>query len=146
MTSTTPLLRAALVGTALVALLAGCSSNDDAEPTPTPTTTATAEADAGQPDNECVGGIAYLQFTETVTELSLPEGCNTVIVLGDNGTATVGPVSDLGLMGNGNDITVEGVKRIDFTGNDNTVTHGGDAPEILGDETNSGTGNTLTAG
>lgn len=146
MTSTTNLLRSAFVGTALVALLAGCTSDGDAAPTASPTTTATAQAEVGQPDNECVDDIAYLQFTETDTELSLPEGCNTVIVLGDGGTATVGPVGDLALMGNGNSITVESVERIDFTGNDNMVTHGGDAPEILGDETNSGTGNTATAG
>ncbi|MET4053252.1 hypothetical protein ABID81_002628 [Frigoribacterium sp. PvP054] len=136
--TTKPLLATALAGLALLGALTGCTSTPDtADPLPTPT---------GQPDNECVDGIAYLQFTETDTDLSLPEGCSTVIVLGDGGTATLGPVDDLSVMGDGNTVTLDSVHRIDPTGNDNTITYGGDAPEILGDDTTNGTGNTITAG
>ena len=133
-------LATALAGLALLAALTGCTT---AAPENTETATATP---TGQPDNECIDGVAYLQFTDTDTELALPDGCETVIVLGDSGTATIGAVTDLAVMGNGNTITVDSVHRVDPSGNDNTITYTGDAPEVLGDETTNGTGNTITAG
>jgi hypothetical protein len=138
-----PLTTALATAAGLLLALTACTSTDGSTDEPTSTTpTPTA---VGQPDNECVEGIAYLQFTEETTELSMPDGCGTVIVLGDGGTADIGPVDDLGVMGDGNTVDVDSVGRLDLTGDDNTITHGGAAPEILGDETDTGTGNTVTA-
>jgi hypothetical protein len=133
-------LATALAGLALLAALTGCTT---AAPENTETATATP---TGQPDNECVDGVAYLQFTETDKDLSLPDGCASVVVLGDGGTASVGPVDDLTVMGNGNTITADTIHRVAPAGNDNTITYTGDAPETLGDDTTNGTGNTITAG
>jgi len=139
-------LPAALATTAgLLLALTACTTADTGDaPSGAATPAETIPAAAGEPD-ECVDGIAYLAFTEETTELSLPDGCSTVLVLGDGGTAEIGPVDDLSVMGNGATITVESVGRLELTGNDNTVTHGGDAPEMLGDEETTGTGNTVTA-
>ena len=133
-------LTAGLVGLALVTALTGCTTGSDGpdgatDPgTPSPTAT-------GQPDNVCVDGVAYLQFTDDVTELDLPDGCGSVIVLGDGGTATIGPADDLTVMGDGNTVTADTLQRVDAAGNDNVITYTGDAPEDLSE----GQGNTLSA-
>ncbi|WP_235491226.1 DUF3060 domain-containing protein, partial [Frigoribacterium sp. Leaf164] len=134
---------AAAVLLAVTACTTTTVSTDD--PSGAATTAESSPTAEGQPDNECVDGIAYMQFTDETTELSLPDGCGTVFVLGDGGTADLGPVGDLGVMGNGSTIRVESVGRLDLTGNDNTIEHGGDAPEILGEEAENGTGNSVVA-
>jgi len=135
-TSSLPL---AVAGAAVTLALAltGCTSDGDtstrsASGTPTPTATA-------QPDNVCVDDVAYLQFTDETTELELPDGCSSVVVLGDGGTATLGAVGDLTVMGSGNTLDADSITRIDAVGDDNAVTYGGDAPEDLSE----GSGNTL---
>lgn len=131
-------LAAGLSGLALVAALTGCTTGSDdttsASGSPTPTAT-------GQPDNVCVDDVAYLQFHDDVTELDLPDGCRSVVVLGDGGTATIGPSDDLTVMGDGNTVNAETLRRVDASGDDNVITYTGDEPEDLSD----GQGNTLKA-
>ncbi|GAB2977364.1 DUF3060 domain-containing protein [Frigoribacterium salinisoli] len=131
-------LAAGLSGLALVAALTGCTtgSHDTTSASGSPTPTAT-----GQPDNVCVDDVAYLQFRDDVTELDLPDGCRSVVVLGDGGTATIGPSDDLTVMGDGNTVNAETLRRVDASGNDNVITYTGDEPEDLSD----GQGNTLKA-
>jgi hypothetical protein len=132
----TPLLPLTLAGVLGLAL-AGCTSSDAdrVEPSPTPTTT-----QAAAPDDQCVDGVAFMDLTDG-GEKELADGCETVVVIGEGGTLTLGPVTTLSLMGNGTTIEADTVTRVELGGNDNTVTHTGDAPEQVGD----GTGNTVTA-
>lgn len=129
-----PLTLAAALGLALV----GCTSPDAdrAEPTPDPTPSTQVAA----PDDECVDGVAFMDLTDGVDK-ELPDGCETVVVIGEGGSLTLGPVTTLSLMGNGTTVEADTVTRVELGGDDNVVTHTGDAPEQVGD----GTGNTVTA-
>lgn len=124
------------VTAALGLALTGCTSSVDPDETPTSTPTTQAAA----PDDQCVDGVAFMDLTDG-GEKELADGCETVVVIGEGGTLSLGPVTTLSLMGNGTTVEADTVTRVELGGNDNTVTHTGAAPEQVGD----GTGNTVTA-
>ncbi|MDY0947163.1 hypothetical protein SOM11_14295 [Frigoribacterium sp. CFBP9039] len=119
-------------GIAFAALaLTGCTSGtteaDEATPTPAFSETASA-TDFPKPTGECIDGIAT--FVDNDTEYELPDGCETVDIIGSGNTITLGPVTNLILESDGNTVDVESVETINNLSFGNTVTHGGDAPEV----------------
>ena len=119
-------------GIAFAALaLTGCTSGtteaDEATPTPASSET-TAATDFPKPTGECIDGIAT--FVDNDTEYELPDGCETVDIIGSGNTITLGPVTNLILESDGNTVDVESVETINNLSFGNTVTHGGDAPEV----------------
>lgn len=119
-------------GIAFAALaLTGCTSGtteaDEATPTPASSETAAA-TDFPKPTGECIDGIAT--FVDNDTEYELPDGCETVDIIGAGNTITLGPVTNLILESDGNTVDVESVETINNLSFGNTVTHGGDAPEV----------------
>ena len=119
-------------GIAFAALaLTGCTSGtteaDEATPTPASSETASA-TDFPKPTGECIDGIAT--FVDNDTEYELPDGCETVDIIGSGNTITLGPVTNLILESDGNTVDVESVETINNLSFGNTVTHGGDAPEV----------------
>lgn len=136
----TPIIAAAAAAIALTAL-AGCTNVDKAtgSKTPTPSSSATSKAtkanDPHRHDDKCVDGIAYIDV-DTAKEKTLKGDCETVWVTGDKGTVHLDAVKDLGILGTGNTIDVKGITRLDAEGNDNTITHGGKAPQSVGDGEN----------
>lgn len=115
-------------GIALVALaLTGCTSDeaDTSTTTPTPTSSAT---EIEKPTGECIDGIAT--FVDNDTEYELPDGCETVDIIGSGNTITLGEVGHLILESNDNTIDVDAVEEVTNLSFGNTVSHGGDAPEV----------------
>jgi len=120
-------------GIAFAALaLTGCTSGtteaDEATPTPASSESAAAATDFPKPTGECIDGIAT--FVDNDTEFSLPDGCETVDIIGAGNTITLGPVTNLIVESDGNTIDVDSVETISNLSFGNTVTHGGDAPEV----------------
>lgn len=140
---TTSLLTTLALTGALTAALAGCTSGGDASPSPSPTDTPAAAADAGQPDDVCTDGIAFITFTdgEGMTK-ALPNGCDTIVVNGDGGTLTAGPAKVVFVTGSDNTIDVDALAQADLDGDRNAVTHGGGGEPVLNTD---GTDNTVTA-
>lgn len=116
-----------LTGIALLAALTGCTTaSDDAKPTTTPEASAEASAESADAPvtGDCVDGQALITAADVVDgAAALPDGCETVFVLTEGASIDLGPTT-----------------KLVFEGTGNTVTHDGDAPEIVG-----GDGNTVTA-
>lgn len=114
-----------LTGIALLAALTGCTTaSDDAKPTTSPEASASGESADAPVTGECVDGQALITAADVVDgAAALPDGCETVFVLTENATIDLGPTT-----------------KLVFEGTGNTVTHDGDAPEVVG-----GDGNTVTA-
>jgi len=148
---TTPALRTTLatlaISAGLVAALAGCTAGSTtAGSTKAPTASATTDAKLPTPAapvvNKCVNGNAVLTPTEKKPTITLAEACDTVSIVGVKGQITLGAVKHLVFEGEGNTVTVESVTKVDFGGNDNTLTHSGAAPQVA---TGTTVGNTVTA-
>jgi hypothetical protein len=126
------------VGIALAALaLTGCTSGttEAEKATPTPASSESASASPSdsasefpKPTGECIDGVAT--FVDNDTEFELPDGCETVDIIGAGNTITLGPVTNLIVESNDNAIDVDSVETINNLSFGNTVTHGGDAPEV----------------
>ncbi|GAA0965152.1 DUF3060 domain-containing protein [Frigoribacterium faeni] len=119
-------------GLALAALaLTGCTSSeaDTSKPTPTPASSESASAtDFPKPTGECIDGVAT--FVDNDTEFALPDGCETVDIIGSGNTITLGDVTHLILESNDNTIDVDSVESVTNLSFGNTVRHGGDAPDV----------------
>jgi len=122
--------------------LVGCTSADDefdgrhdgdgtprAEASPEPFVT-----------GECLDGAAALVVDAEHPEVTFDEACETVSVIGTDGTVTLGAVGHLVVEGRGLTITAETVTAVDFAGDDNVLSHGGAAPTVTENGT---TGNTV---
>lgn len=129
-----------VLGAALVATLAGCSSSSNDATSKTPAPTVTAEAPVV---NKCVDGNAVVTPTKDKPEITLTGACDTVSVVGTSGKVILGSVKHLVFEGTENSVTVDAVEKVDFGGNDNKVVHKGAAPTVNDKGT---TGNTVTAG
>lgn len=135
---------AAAIALALISAgtLAGCSSADDsAQPSKTPQSSATAKPDATVYD-ECVDGSATILTTNTEKgkQFELGDCANVSIVgLGTKGSSfELGAVETLVIEGDEVTATVATAKKIIVAGKDNTISYGGDAEVV-----NDGKGNTI---
>lgn len=122
------LISVVLGSTALVALLAGCSTTaaDKASETKKPSATSSATAAADPVSGKCVDGAA------TVTTDDLKDG-----------SATIGDCDTVYVLTNDAKIALGAVKTLSFEGTGNTVTHTGAAPKVNGADAD--TKNTVTA-
>lgn len=117
----------ALSAAAVLVALSGCTGDeaDTSTTTPTPTSSATG---IEKPTGECIDGIAT--FVDDDTEYELPDGCETVDIIGSGNTITLGEVGHLILESNDNTVDVDAVEKVTNLSFGNTVSHGGDAPEV----------------
>ncbi|KQO79907.1 hypothetical protein ASF17_14615 [Frigoribacterium sp. Leaf263] len=126
------LITSAGIGLALLTLTGCTGGTTEAEKsTPTPASSESASASATEfpkPTGECIDGVAT--FVDNDTEFALPDGCETVDIIGAGNTITLGPVTNLIVESDGNTIDVDSVETITNLSFGNTVTHGGDAPEV----------------
>ncbi len=118
---------------AAAASLAACSTTgpdndkDAAESTPRPTITSTPAPGYTPPTGACEDGTATI--TADVEEIALPDGCESVRIVSNASTITLGPVEHLQIEGNDNAVTVASADEIAVFGDRNGITHGGD-PEV----------------
>jgi ABC-type Fe3+-hydroxamate transport system substrate-binding protein len=123
-------LRTAALGIVLVAALAGCTSNAtsaEAEAETTPLAEVTPEPAVTE---TCVEGNAVVVLDEDTPEVTFTEPCDSVNVVGSDGTVTLADVSHLVIEGQGVTVTAGAVGTVDFAGDGNTVSHTGAAPTV----------------
>jgi len=141
---------------ALGSVLAGCASTSSTiDPGPSATTTSPSpmpspsgpslegSASTTAPaDDTCVDGFAWMQFGDGEPRTkTLPGGCDTVIVNGDDAELTLGPTRVVVVMGDRNTIDVPRVDQVDAMGDDNTIRLDDDLQPLLNTD---GTGNVVT--
>lgn len=137
----TSTLRTAALGVALVAVLAGCTSNatTETEAGTTPLAEVTPEPAVTE---TCVDGNAVVVLDEDTPEVTFTEPCDSVNVVGSDGTVTLADVSHLVVEGQGVTVTAGAVGTVDFAGDGNAVSHTGAAPTV---NENGTTDNTVAA-
>lgn len=121
-----------LIAAAAIAGLTACtsgSSTTSETPTPRPTITSGPAVDGyTPPTGQCEDGVATI--TADLETIALPEGCETVNVLTNASTITLGPVTNLQIEGDDNAVTVASVDKITVFGTGNDLKHGGDAEKV----------------
>lgn len=138
----TSTLRTAALGVVLVAALAGCTSNatsTEAEAETTPLAEVTPEPAVTE---TCIDGNAVVVLDEDTPEVTFTEPCDSINVVGSDGTVTLADVSHLVVEGQGVTVTAGAVGTVDFAGDGNAVSHTGAAPTV---NENGTTDNTVTA-
>lgn len=131
------ILAASITAAAALAVLAGCSGTPAETKTETPKAKSTATAPT---TNVCKDGT--LTVTDSAAaKKALKQGCDNVYLLTSNVELELGAVKNLGIEGNGNTVSVESLRSVYVMGKDNTVKHGGAAPDTKG----VAEGNTVTA-
>jgi len=132
----------ALLGTVLVTGIAGCTITTDTSPDPIGSSTPLAESTTSPFVTEtCVDGNASVVLDDETTDVVFTEACDSVDVIGSDGTVTLADVGHVVVEGTGITVTAGAVGTVDFAGDDNTLSHTGDAP-VVGDAGT--TGNTVT--
>lgn len=134
----------ALLGAVLVTGVAGCTSATDTDGTPDATGSSTPLAESTTSPfvtETCVDGNASVVLDDETTDVVFTEACDSVNVIGSDGTVTLADVGHVVVEGTGITVTADAVGTIDFAGDGNTLSHTGDAPVVNDAGT---TGNTVT--
>ncbi|TDT63034.1 DUF3060 domain-containing protein [Frigoribacterium sp. PhB116] len=134
----------ALLGAVLLTGVAGCTNaaSTDGTPDATGSSTRLAESTTSPFVTEtCVDGNASVVLDDETTDVVFTEACDSVNVIGSDGTVTLADVGHVVVEGTGITVTADAVGTIDFAGDGNTLSHTGDAPVVNDAGT---TGNTVT--
>lgn len=132
-------LAAILVGGALVASLAGCTSSTTTSPTP-PTSKAPAAV-----TQKCVDGFMLIDAdaVDAKKTLTVKDECAMVSVVGSNATIKLGTVDTIVFEGNHNKVSIDSVKTVRLAGNNNELKYTSATAPAIDDK---GSDNSVAAG
>jgi len=120
--TTTRTLSAALLGAAtIIGLLAGCSSGGGTT-SAGPVATASATAKPAPPTGKCIKGEMTIAPQDLDSKQHVKAGdCDTVYIVTNNATVTLGAVKKIAFEGKANTVTYTGARPEVVDGDDNTI-------------------------